>query len=539
MTLDRRSTQEGIEHGFPNRAGAKHLFIAGTSGQGKTTANINLMLQLHEQGIPFLVLEPVKTEYRELKKLKNHPDERVRNLAKDLEIYTPGKETISPLRFNPLAVPRGITTEEHIELSMENVRAALPLSGPLPALIREGLEEVHEDHPDRENPPTMSDGVAAVKDVCSRKQYSAETLADIQTALEVRLEQLIRGTAGKVFQCQSSHPDVEHLMNSCSVIELPYYNREPDCLLCLFLFTAIREYLRSQPYPDDKLRFMLFIEEAHNLIGRSAESTASENNADPKAFASEYVLRMLAELRAYGVGVVITTPVPSRVTPEVIKNTGTKLIFRIVAEDDRAELGGAMLFGPTEMQELARLEPGEAFFYTEGYHGPRRIRTENLHKKLGLGKPPMNEELLPHIQEEEWFIRARTARRAEELEQLGQRMKRFDFLRVELTGKVCNLMTRYPKILARCESSEKSARLDRLARQVRLLHRQLSNAYVGFVALSYRRLLGAGENGSVVCGEIAELYRNLKHRFEAVVRPGTESALETLEKFIERCSADL
>ena len=47
------------------------------------------------------------------------------------------------------------------------------------------------------------------------------------------------------------------------------------------------------------------IEEAHKIVGRTGTAHASEEIVDPKAFAAEYVSRMLAELRALGEGIVI------------------------------------------------------------------------------------------------------------------------------------------------------------------------------------------------------------------------------------------
>ena len=79
----------------------KHGFICGVSGSGKTTSVQNILLQLHGHGIPFLILEPVKTEYRLLKTLRACSDQNARSLAENLEVYTPGNDAISPFRYNP------------------------------------------------------------------------------------------------------------------------------------------------------------------------------------------------------------------------------------------------------------------------------------------------------------------------------------------------------------------------------------------------------------------------------------------------------
>ena len=52
--------------GVTDKALTQHMMIVGTPGFGKTTFAINLLLQFYDRGIPFLAIEPTKTEYRSL-----------------------------------------------------------------------------------------------------------------------------------------------------------------------------------------------------------------------------------------------------------------------------------------------------------------------------------------------------------------------------------------------------------------------------------------------------------------------------------------
>ena len=45
----------------------RHLFVTGLTGSGKSTTIRTLLLRMSERKIPFMVVEPVKTEYRELR----------------------------------------------------------------------------------------------------------------------------------------------------------------------------------------------------------------------------------------------------------------------------------------------------------------------------------------------------------------------------------------------------------------------------------------------------------------------------------------
>jgi len=251
----------------------------------------------------------------------------------------------------------------------------------------------------------MQDLVGAAQQIMSEKQYEGEVRSNLQAAIEVRLGLLTRRAIGRIFECHDSIPDVSELLVHPTIIELDYLSQDHACLLTLLLLSAIREEIRVNPKRRQPgLHHITVVEEAHNIVGRSGPAKASEDTADPKAFAAQYVSRMLAELRALGEGIIIADQLPSAVAPEVVKNTGTKLAHRLVSIDDREELGGAMLLGSTKTEEIARLSPGEAYFYAEGLHLPRRVRCLNANAYLNLGPPPSGLEILPYVREDAWYL---------------------------------------------------------------------------------------------------------------------------------------
>lgn len=397
-------TSSRLENRLPLKSMTKHLFVSGVPGSGKTTAVFNLLVQLHRAGISFLVIEPAKTEYRILKSIKEHPDEQVRKLAESLRIYTPGNEQISPLRFNPFAYPEGITQDEHISQVLACFEAAMPMGGPLQALIAEAVEDVYQNTTE-EDFPQMTDLLQASRRIMEAKQYAGEVQSNLQAAIEVRLGMLTRRAMGRIFQCEKCFPSPEELLEHPTIIEMDYLSQDGACLLTLFILAAIREQIKVDPKRHTSgLHHITVIEEAHNIVGRTGSAKASEDVADPKAFAAQYVSRMLAELRALGEGIVIADQLPSTVAPEVVKNTGTKLAHRLVSNDDREDLGGAMLLGPTEIEDIARLSPGEAYFYTEGLYRPRRVRCLDANTYLQLPENiPTGTSILNFFADNKWF----------------------------------------------------------------------------------------------------------------------------------------
>jgi hypothetical protein len=56
--------------------------------------------------------------------------------------------------------------------------------------------------------------------------------------------------------------------------------------------------------------------------------------AGPAAQAVEMFAGLLAEIRAYGEGLVIAEQIPAKLIPDVIKNTAVKIVHRLPAADD-------------------------------------------------------------------------------------------------------------------------------------------------------------------------------------------------------------
>jgi hypothetical protein len=507
------------------------------SGYGKTLTMLNIMSQLSARGIPFIVFEPAVTVCRRLKCLKDHSVPHIRQLARELRIYRPGSR-ISPMQFNPLCIGDGISRNEHIDNRLACFQGAMPMEGSMLGLLGEALELLYDEHTDPAKPPTIADLQKALRTVLEAKGYTADVYSNFTAMFDVRVGVLGRRSIGQVFRSGESTPSLDQLLNQRTIIELAGLPQEQACLLTLFLLTAVRERIKTTPWSGQGVRLVMLLDEAHNIVGSSTDASPSEANADPRAFASDFFCRMLAEMRSLGVAVIILDQLPSAVAQQVVKNTASKVVFRESDRDEREIVGGAMLFGPIEMEEVARLRPGEAFFHTEGYFGPQRIRTPHIEAEWNLPEPPLESAILPFIQSDDWYREAATARMTAELDRLKDAMDRFDDKRAGLVTQVARLLRQHARVPVGTSPTQRAGLFAELVRQARTLRDQLCAAFHEFQRESYRPLLDAEPPEGVIDRHLQTRRDSLVNRFESAIEPAVRACMSVLYDLIRKCTAD-
>jgi hypothetical protein len=212
---------------------------------------------------------------------------------------------------------------------------------------------------------------------------------------------------------------------------------------------------------------------------------------------------------------------------------GSKLAFRQVHGEDREELGQSMLFREREMQDIARLEPGEAFFFTEGYFGPQRIRTPNLGEQMRLTPSPSDEELLQCIREQRWFQEAARQRIGDELEQLQEAVDKFDDEQRSVTDQVQRLLKERHQLLHQPGNPHRAQRLTEIARALGAARKRVTSAHDAFLRGPYRRFRHAAEPlDSLEPPELRALGQSVHKRSEALIQSGTPGLLKVMDEQI-------
>ena len=184
----------------------------------------------------------------------------------------------------------------------------------------------------------------------------------------MRLRSLRTGSAGRFFE--GGHPaDIGALLRRNVVLALEdVANDEDKAFLIGTLIIRIVEHLRmrARTGPADGLRHVIVLEEAHRLLRAGREGAS--------AHAVELFAGLLAEIRAYGEGIVIAEQIPAKLVPDVVKNTALKVLHRLPASDDRQVVGAAMNLDEDQSRQVVSLRPGVAAVFADGMDRPLRIR---------------------------------------------------------------------------------------------------------------------------------------------------------------------
>jgi len=386
-------TQEGTSVRFGVALGdlRRHGFIVGKSGCGKTTFAMGLMHQLHKLGIPFLVVEPAKCEYRSLMSAIN-----------DLRIYTPGLSAVSPIQLNPFMPPRGVTLEEYLPALASIFNAAIAMDHPLDVILPQVIRICYNQHGWRPTSTRDSKGAQAfgmTEFIRCYQDYIREAYADNQEArsnLEsggvVRLTQLI-SEYPLLFDTNNTLDFVE-LFRHPTIIELDAIsNDQQRSLIMMTILMQAKLTVKKSSVMDSPLRHVIMIDEAHLMLGNS-----SGPSADGKLDSTSHCIRELQDtikiFRSYGTGVFFGDQNPEKLTRDIMEHVNLKLMFQQDSPNNRAILAALTRMDGTMQDDMIDLPPGQGYaFLDKGLIKPVKISSPDYKQMLKLRGDVPDEEI--------------------------------------------------------------------------------------------------------------------------------------------------
>lgn len=378
----------------------KHAFVCGITGSGKTNTVKKILESVDK---PFLVIEPIKKEYR--------------NIKKDVEVYTLGRPEINCIKMNPFYVPIGISLQQHIDSLKDLFSASFSFYGPMPYIVEKCLYRIYEkkgwnltfglhSYYLEENKNNLSEelfnksklyefykmtshkylfpNMQDLKDdvdyyIKNEMTYEGEVKGNIQGAIKSRIDSLCVGAKGYMFNTNDIF-EFDTIFNQNSVFEIEGLADDSDKAFALgLLIIYINEYRQVNKEIDNKkgLKHLLVIEEAHRLL-KNVSTEKNENIGNPKGKAVEHFTNMLAEMRSYGQGVIVAEQIPTKLAPDVIKNSSNKIIHRIIAKDDQEVIANTIGVYPKDAIYLGNSKTGYALCHKEGMVQPVIVKIDEV-----------------------------------------------------------------------------------------------------------------------------------------------------------------
>ena len=363
---------------------SKHTLLCGINGTGKTNT-VQAILNKLSGDIPFLIIEPAKTEYVDwaIEYNKSHQDNPISVYIPGCKVYkdkaTRENIDLKPLKLNPFEIvwlnreqePNVLT---HIDRLKSTFAAAFPMYDILPVLMEDLIYTIYQNKStdwlnkepvyNQTLSPTLNSMSLAVDAVIGNRQYEERVERNMKACLNTRIDSLKRGWKGEMLNTMHSTSWDELFEKPC-VINLSYVGDDTDksffmalILQFLYEYATAKAELGLVDFNDNGCKHLTVIEEAHRVMMKC-------DNPDLPQYKSAMMFsNMLSEIRAYGEGLFLVDQVPTRLIPDAIKNTNIKITHRLVAEDDCKAIGESMGISEEQRKIIPTLLVGQCVVST-------------------------------------------------------------------------------------------------------------------------------------------------------------------------------
>jgi hypothetical protein len=375
----------GDQVGVPADVLAKHTVILAGSGSGKTVLVRRLIEEAALAGIPSIVIDVANdiATFDEPRTSSPHwqegdPERAARfREASEMVLWTPGKESGNPLALQPLPDFAAVKNDP------EELDAAVTMAqGSLQDIVATGsgvkaqnkvgilatslrfLAQQYES-------PTLQDYVDLLEDLppeaslgLGGEQKLAKEMAD---AIKIQLSTnpLLRPGGTPLDPALLFGDDAQRSRTRISVISLAWLTtldaqRSFLNQLAMVLFSWIKKIPNP---PGRSLRGLLVIDEAKDFVPSLARSACKES-----------VLRLGAQARKYGLGLVFATQHPKDIEHKLVGNCATHLYGLNNSPASIETLKELMRQKGGTGDDIARLKTGQFYFHSAGMGSTQPVK---------------------------------------------------------------------------------------------------------------------------------------------------------------------
>lgn len=347
-----------------NRSLNMHTFITGSTGSGKSNTVYQMLNELHQDQIPFLVVEPAKGEYKD-----------VFGSWDDVNVFSTNPNVADLININPFKFPDSIHVLEHIDGLVEIFSVCWPMYDAMPAFFKDAILRAYEFvgwdlgsstfEGEEISYPNFEILAEQLDYLISQSDYASDIKSNYRGVLITRVKSLAVGLNKYIFTDEQTPYEI--LFDQNCILDISRVKSgETKALIMGLVVYILNEYRADRKAENNSgLKHVTVLEEAHNLLKNKA---GGESELVGKSV--EMLTQTIAEIRTYGEGFIIVDQSPSSVDIAAIKNTNTKIVLRTPEANDREAVGRSMGLTEDQVNEIAKLPSGVAVVYQNDWVSP-------------------------------------------------------------------------------------------------------------------------------------------------------------------------
>lgn len=391
-TLSLGARTGGVPVDIPLQQLTRHAFVTGASGTGKTNSLMHIIRQVHQHGVPLLIVDPAKRDFEPL----------MLSIGQQNRIFDFEKAWV---RFNPFIPPANIPLYAHAVVLAKTLSMLFPTNAVahemLLGLVKEAYWVKLSNARPPESPLTMEFFAQKTGADLRSRPYLAPTFDDFLdnglTSLERAATTSQSQFAREAFDhferrwsnlrrslisiaLRPAHPTqtIDPLFAETSLVELGgWFDQDEANAMFALVFSMLYEQRLSDAMAagghSQELTHVAVLDEAHRIV------PAEVRGGDPSLMsagsqASGLLSQMIAECRALGQGLILAEQSAGNISSQVLINTSTKLVHSVFFGRDKEFLKSALSLSGEEEDFLAYLEVGEALAFTGRTYQPLLVR---------------------------------------------------------------------------------------------------------------------------------------------------------------------